>query len=80
MAVPMFASDIRRKRASRTKGLRHWRWHLDEMCVKLNGETHYLWRAVDHGGEILESYVTKKRDKRLRCANPGTKVVVRWFA
>ena len=34
------------------------------MFVKINGETHYLWRAVDHEGEILESYVTKKRDKK----------------
>ena len=33
------------------------------MFVKINGERHYLWRAVDHEGEILESYVTKKRDK-----------------
>ena len=31
--------------------------------MKINGETHYLWRAVDHEGEVLESYVTKKRDK-----------------
>ena len=31
--------------------------------VKINGEMHYLWRAVDHEGEVLESYVTKKRDK-----------------
>lgn len=31
--------------------------------MKINGETHYLWRAVDHEGEILESYVTKTRDK-----------------
>ncbi len=31
--------------------------------MKINGETHYLWRAVDHDGEILESYVTKNRDK-----------------
>ena len=31
--------------------------------MKINGEWHYLWRAVDHEGEILESYVTKKRDK-----------------
>ena len=61
---PMFASDIRRQRVSRMKGFRHWRWHLDEMFVKINGEPHYLWRAVDHEGEILESYVTKKRDKK----------------
>jgi len=32
--------------------------------VKINGERHYLWRAVDHEGEVLESYVTKKRDKK----------------
>lgn len=60
---PMFAADIRRQRVSRMKGSTHWRWHLDEVFVKINGETHYLWRAVDHEGEILESYVTKKRDK-----------------
>ena len=46
------------------RGFRHWRWHLDEMFMKINGETHYLWRAVDHEGEILESYITQKRDKR----------------
>ncbi len=60
---PMFAADIRRQRVSRMRGFRHWRWNLDEMYVKINGELHYLWRAVDHEGEILESYVTKKRDK-----------------
>jgi putative transposase len=59
----MFAGDIRRRRISHMRGFRHWRWHLDEMYVKLNGEMVYLWRAVDHEGEILESYVTKKRDK-----------------
>ena len=46
------------------KGFRNWQWHLDEVFVKINGETHYLWRAVDQEGEILESYVTKKRDKK----------------
>lgn len=60
---PMFASDIRRQRVSRMRGFRHWRWHLDEMHVKMNGEMVYLWRAVDHEGEILESYITKTRDK-----------------
>jgi hypothetical protein len=43
--------------------VRHSQWHLDEMYVKLNGEMVYLWRAVDHEGEILESYITKARDK-----------------
>ena len=45
------------------RGFRHGRWHLDEMYVKLNGETVYLWRAVDHEDEILESFVTRNRDK-----------------
>ncbi len=58
---PMFAADIRRQRVSRMRGLRHWRWHLDEVFVKISGERHYLWRAVDHEGEALESYVTKRR-------------------
>jgi putative transposase len=60
---PMFAADIRRQRVSRMRGFRHWRWHVDEVFVKINGERHYLWRAVDHEGEVLESYLTKKRDK-----------------
>jgi len=41
----------------------HWRWHLDEVYVKINGEMRYLGRAVDHEGEVLESFVTKTRDK-----------------
>ena len=61
---PMFAADIRRQRVSRMRGFKHWNWHLDEMYVKIGGEMHYLWRAVDHEGEILESYVTKTRDKK----------------
>ena len=60
---PIFAADIRRQRVSRMRGFRQWRWHLDELFVKINGETHYLWRAVDHEGEILENYVTNKRNK-----------------
>lgn len=32
--------------------------------MKINGRTHYLWRAVDHEGEVLESVVTKTRDRR----------------
>ena len=61
---PMFAGDIRRQRINAMRGFRHWKWHLDEMYVKINGEMHYLWRAVDHEGEVLESYVTKSRDKK----------------
>ena len=60
---PMFASEIRKRRIAAMKSSR-WRWHLDEMFVKINGERHYFWRAVDHEGEILDSYVTKRRDKK----------------
>jgi len=31
--------------------------------VKINGQTFYLWRAIDHEGEVLECYVSKRRDK-----------------
>jgi putative transposase len=60
---PMFAAEIRKKRVDRMRAYTHWRWHLDEVYVKINGEMRYLWRAVDHEGEVLESYVTKTRDK-----------------
>jgi putative transposase len=46
------------------RNFRHRRWHLDEVFVKINGVKHYLWRAVDHEGEVLESFVTKRRDKK----------------
>lgn len=61
---PVFAAEIRRNRAERMRGWPQWQWHLDEVFVKINGETHYLWRAVDHEGEVLESYVTKRRDRK----------------
>jgi putative transposase len=65
---PLFAADVRSKRVSRMKGFRQWKWHLDEVYVKINGEMHYLWRAVDQEGEVLESYVTKARDKKAALA------------
>lgn len=64
--APMFASEIRRQRVSGMRGFQHWRWHLDEVFVKINGERHYLWRAVDREGEILESFVTKKNAPKRR--------------
>ena len=60
---PMFAAEIRKRRVEGMRSSR-WRWHLDEMFVKINGEMHYLWRAVDHEGEVLESFVTRTRDKK----------------
>jgi putative transposase len=60
---PMFAAEIRQKRVSHMRCSR-WRWHLDEVFVRINGVQHYLWRAVDQEGEVLEAYVTKARDKK----------------
>jgi putative transposase len=61
---PLFAAEIRKKRVSQMRAYSNWQWHLDEVFVKINGETHYLWRAVDHEGEVLESFVTKNRDRK----------------
>jgi len=60
---PVFAAEIKKRR------IQHgcyslWRWHLDEVFVRINGETHYLWRAVDHEGEVLEVFATKRRDRK----------------
>jgi putative transposase len=38
------------------------RWHLDEMVVRIAGKHMYLWRAVDHEGEVLEILVQRRRD------------------
>ncbi len=41
----------------------NWQWHLDEVFVKINGETHYMWRAVNHEGEVLDAFVSKRRGR-----------------
>ena len=60
---PMFASEIRKRRVQNHSYSR-WCWHLDEVFVRINGETHYPWRAVDHEGEVLEIFATKRRDRK----------------
>jgi putative transposase len=63
---PVWA-DIRRrdpKEADRAeRAYPQLRWHLDEVIVKVNGKLFYLWRAVDHEGEVLDAVVSSKRDK-----------------
>jgi len=61
---PTFAAEIRKKRATSMRNHIQWKWHLDEVFVRINGEAHYLWRAVDHEGEVLEVFVSKRRDRR----------------
>ena len=51
----MFAAEIR-KRWVRGLWYSNWGWHLDEVFVRINGKTYYLWRAVDHEGEVLEVF------------------------
>ena len=60
----MFAAEIRKKRVDAMRAHTQWQWHLDDVYVKINGQMHYLWRAVDHEGEALESFATKERDKK----------------
>ena len=61
---PLFAPEIRKNRSAAMRKLPQWRRHLDEVFVRIKGETRYLWRAVDHEGEVLEAFVTKKRDRK----------------
>ncbi|WP_412546760.1 IS6 family transposase [Maricaulis sp. MIT060901] len=60
---PLFAKSIRKWRVQSTN-YSNWAWHLDEVFVRINGELHYLWRAVNHEGEVLEAYVTKTRSRK----------------
>jgi putative transposase len=50
----MFAAEIRKRRVARMRNYPQWCWHLDEVFVRVNGKLCYLWRAVDHEGEVLE--------------------------
>ena len=54
-----YANDLRR-RSPRPGD----RWHLDEVFLKINGRIHYLWRAVDQDGDVLDILVQNKRDKK----------------
>src|SRR3981081_734680 len=56
---PMIARNLRRGRPRSSD-----RWHLDEMVVRIAGKHMYLWRAVDHEGEVLDMLVQRRRDKR----------------
>jgi putative transposase len=60
---PMFARKIRNRRVHH-HAYSNWRWHLDEVFVRINGVSHYLWWTVDHEGEVLETFVTERRDRR----------------
>src|ERR671927_1780532 len=56
---PVFAKRLRRSHPKPSR----W-WHLDEMVVRIAGETVYLWRAADHEGEVIDILVQRRRDRK----------------
>ena len=54
-----YASQLRRRRPRPGD-----KWHLDEVFIKIQGKTHYLWRAVDQDGVVLDILVTSHRDAK----------------
>jgi putative transposase len=54
-----YANGLRRRRP-----LPGDTWHLDEVFIKIGGKTHYLWRAVDQDGVVLDILVTSRRDAK----------------
>ncbi len=57
----LFSREIKKRKS---QSVSNWRWHIDEVFVKIKGETHYLWRAIDHEGTVLDCYVSKRRCKK----------------
>ena len=60
---PMFAAEIK-KQCIHRRSYSLWRWHVEEVFVRLNGVQHYLWRAVDHEDEVLEAFASKRRKRK----------------
>jgi putative transposase len=55
---PVFARELRRRRPRPSS-----RWHLDEMAIQIAGKRFWLWRAVDHEGEVLDILLQRRRNK-----------------
>ena len=55
---PAFATELRRRRARATD-----KWHLDEVQLKIKGKKHWLWRAVDGDGLVLDILVQERRNQ-----------------
>jgi putative transposase len=54
-----YAKELRRRRPRSGD-----KWHLDEVFIKINGKTHYLWRAVDQDGNVLDILVQSRRNAK----------------
>src|ERR1700682_3851181 len=55
---PTYAAGLRRRRAQSGD-----KWHLDEVLLKIRGKRHWLWRAVDQHGVVLDILVQERRDQ-----------------
>ena len=55
----VFATEIKKRRRKPTR-----RWHIDEMHCRIAGKKHYLWRAVDSDGTMLDIFVSARRNKK----------------
>ncbi len=55
----LFAEELKKRRRKPTR-----RWHIDEMHCKIAGRKHYLWRAVDSDGVVLDIFVSMRRNKQ----------------
>jgi putative transposase len=55
----MFAAEIRKRRIADIRGYPQWRWHLDEVFVKVNGKLCYLWRAVGCQGRVKTGWESR---------------------
>ncbi len=62
--VPQVRPDLCQRLATESLHGLGDQWHLDEVFLKINGRIHYLWRAVDQEGEVLDILVQNKRDKK----------------
>ncbi len=56
---PSYAEGLRRRRARPSD-----KWHLDEVQLKIKGKRHWLWRAVDSHGVVLDILIQQRRDRR----------------
>lgn len=56
---PKYASRLRRKHQGYGDT-----FYLDEVFIRINGQQHYLWRAVDQDGEVVDIFLQKRRDGR----------------
>lgn len=61
--VPQVRPELR-QRVAAAPGSPGDKWHLDEVFIKIAGKTHYLWRAVDQAGNVLDVLVTSRRDAK----------------